>query len=103
VDVLAHPGLLTEEEARIAADTGVFIEITAKEGHSLGNGRVYALARAAGAQVILDSDTHLPDHLLTPEFARRVALAAGVPAEELDTVLRVNPEKLLARMLRQTG
>jgi len=78
VDVLAHPGLLTAEEARLAAETGVFIEITAKEGHSLGNGRVYAMARDAGADCLLNSDTHLPSHLLTGEFARTVALAAGV-------------------------
>jgi histidinol phosphatase-like PHP family hydrolase len=98
VDVLAHPGLLTEAEARIAAETGVFIEITAKDGHSLGNGRVYALAREAGAACILNSDTHIPGHLLTPEFARTVALAAGVQEAEMEALLRWNPEKLIARI-----
>jgi putative hydrolase len=101
VDLLAHPGLLTAEEARIAAETGVFIEITAKDGHSLGNGRVYALAREAGADCLLNSDTHLPSQLLTQQFARTVALGAGVPEEELDTLLRVNPEKLIARIEAQ--
>jgi histidinol phosphatase-like PHP family hydrolase len=98
VDVLAHPGLLTEEEARIAAETGVFIEVTAKDGHSLGNGRVVGLARAAGADCLLNSDTHLPSHLLTVEFAERVARAAGVREAELGTILRANPEKLIARI-----
>lgn len=98
VDVLAHPGLLTAEEAQIAAETGVFIEITAKDGHSLGNGRVAALAREAGADCLLNSDSHLPSHLLTPDFARTVALAAGVLEEELDTLLRANPEELIARI-----
>jgi putative hydrolase len=40
VDMLAHPGDLTEDEARLAAENGVFLELTAKDGHSLGNGRV---------------------------------------------------------------
>ncbi|MBM3501444.1 MAG: histidinol phosphate phosphatase domain-containing protein [Armatimonadetes bacterium] len=98
VDILAHPGRLTMEEAQIAAQTGVFIEVTAKDGHSLGNGGVVAMAREAGAECILDSDTHLPSHLLTPEFARTVAQAAGVLEGELDTLLRANPEKLIARI-----
>ena len=105
VDILGHPGLLTAEEARIAAETGVFIEITAKDGHSLGNGRVYGLARAAGALCVLDSDAHVPDQILTPTFARTVALGAGVPDDELelDTVLRENPEKLVARIMERMG
>jgi len=98
VDVLAHPGLLTPEEAKIATETGVSIEITAKEGHSLGNGRVFALAREAGASCLLNSDTHLPSHLLTADFARTVALGAGVSEDELDAILRVNPERLIARI-----
>jgi histidinol phosphatase-like PHP family hydrolase len=98
VDILAHPGLLTAEEARIAAETGVFVEITAKDGHSLGNGRVCALARDAGADCLLNSDAHLPSHLLTAEFARTVASGAGVSEEELGLILRVNPECLIGRI-----
>ena len=98
VDILAHPGLLTAEEARIAAETGVYIEVTAKDGHSLGNGRVYGLAREAGADCLLNSDTHLPSHLLTASLARTVALGAGVTEEELGLVLRANPERLIERI-----
>ena len=97
VDVLAHPGLLTAEEAELAADNGVFIELTAKDGHSLGNGRVAQICLAAGAKMIVNSDTHVPNHLLTEEFARRVALCAGLPEEMLTEVLVENPQALLAR------
>lgn len=98
VDLLAHPGLLTAEEARIAAEVGVFIEITAKEGHSLGNGRVYSTAQGAGARCLLSSDTHVPSQLLTIEFARTVALGAGVPEDQLDALLCHNPRLLIARI-----
>ena len=97
VDVLAHPGLLTREEAHIAAENGVFVELTSRRGHSLTNGLVYELASAAGARLVVDSDGHSPDDLLTAEFARKVALGAGVPAGELELVLQRNPEALLAR------
>jgi putative hydrolase len=101
VDILAHPGLLTLDEALLAARNGVFVEITAKEGHSLGNGRVYSLARQAGALCVLSSDTHLPDHILTPDFARTVALAAGALEKDLNAILAANPAKLVARIMER--
>jgi len=104
VDILAHPGLLQAEEATAAAEHGVFIELTAKEGHSLGNGRVWRVAQAAGAACLLNSDTHFPSQLLTEAFARSVALNAGLPEEALPEVLVRNPQRLLAAIAeRQRG
>ena len=34
VDILAHPGLITEEEVKLAAEKGVALEITTRGGHS---------------------------------------------------------------------
>ena len=45
VDILAHPGLITIEEARIAAGNGVFLEVTSRRGHSLANGHVVKTAK----------------------------------------------------------
>ncbi len=97
VDVLAHPGNLTEEEARLAAETGVFIEITARPLHCLGNGQVAAMARSHGAKMIVNSDTHEPGDLLTEQLAYNVARGAGLDAEMIKQVLEVNPQQLLAR------
>jgi putative hydrolase len=97
VDVLAHPGLLSAEAAQAAAATGVFIEVTGKDGHSLGNGHVVRTAQAAGARLVVNSDTHLPSHLLTPEIARRVARCAGLAEAELQQVLIDHPQELVAR------
>jgi len=98
VDILAHPGELTEDEARLAAEHGVFIELTAKEGHSLGNGRVARVALAAGAKLLVNSDAHVPGQILTEEFAGRVARLAGLEGRELHQTLVTNPEELLARI-----
>ena len=97
VDILAHPGDLTEEEARLAAENGVFIEITAKEGHSLGNGRVARVAMEAGASMLVNSDAHGPEGLLTEEFARRVARLAGLDEPFLHQTLVDNPQRLIER------
>ena len=98
VDVLAHPGLIVEDHARLASENGVFLEISARKGHSFTNGHVVKVAKYAGALMILDSDAHEPDDLLTPTLVRKVALGAGLTAEEADTLLEKNPMSLLARL-----
>jgi putative hydrolase len=99
VDVLGHPGLLTEDEARLAAENGVFVELSARRGHSLTNGHVAKVGSAAGVDLVVDSDGHHPDDLLTPAFAQRVARGAGLDHAAAERVLRDNPRKLLLRLL----
>ncbi len=99
VDVLAHPGDLTEEEARLAAENGIYIEVTAKNGHSLGNGHVVQVALAAGAKMLINSDAHVPEQLLTEESAARVGRMAGLEGSALHETLVINAEELLARAL----
>jgi len=99
VDVLAHPGFLTAEDARLAAENDVFIEITSRRGHSLTNGHVARLAIEAGARMIVNSDAHEPSDLLRADFQRAVALGAGIPEEMLHDVLVSNPGLLRARVL----
>jgi histidinol phosphatase-like PHP family hydrolase len=86
-DVLAHPGLLTEEEAALAAERGVFLELSARRGHSLANGHVARLAAKAGAALLVNSDAHAPGDLLTPSFQRTVALCAGLDGKAFDALM----------------
>lgn len=99
VDVLAHPGFLTDADARLAAANDVFLELTSRRGHSLTNGHVARVALASDARMIVNSDAHEPSDLLTPEFQRAVALGAGIPAETLTDVLIRNPSTLRVRVL----
>lgn len=82
VDVLAHPGLITEVEARLAAERGVALEITTRRGHSYCNGHVAALARKHGARLVINNDAHAPGDLLGEDLRRKVALGAGLTAED---------------------
>jgi histidinol phosphatase-like PHP family hydrolase len=100
VDVLAHPGFITLEEARIAASNGIFLEITARNGHNMTNGHVARMALKAGARMVVDTDTHAPDDLITGQRAREVALGAGLTAAEAATTLensRSFVDKILSR------
>ena len=98
VDILAHPGFLSVEEAEAAASNGVYIEISARKGHSLANGHVVKMAASVGASLVLDSDAHEPEDLLTREFARMVARGAGIAREEIEKILLYNPKSLIEKM-----
>ena len=102
VDILAHPGCLSAEEAELAAANGVFLEITARGGHNVSNGLVVAAGRAAGARFLVNSDAHEPGDLLTTAWAKTVALGAGLSAEEAEECLVRAPLLLMARV-EQTG
>lgn len=97
-DILAHPGLLTEEEAQLAAANGVFLEISGRPGHAFANGHVAKVASRVGAQLIINSDFHRPSDLLTREVAEKVADGAGLGTNSLDFFLN-NSRMLIDRCL----
>lgn len=100
VDVLAHPGFITEEEAGLAADNGVYLEITSRYGHNVTNGHVAIMAKASGAKLVIDTDTHAPGDLITRERALLVARGAGLSMEEAEAALQ-NSKDLLTKILKK--
>jgi histidinol phosphatase-like PHP family hydrolase len=99
VDILAHPGFITEEEVALAAASGIALELTARGGHNWANGHVARLARRAGARLLVNTDTHVPRDMLDQAGARLVALGAGLSEDEAHEALVVNAEHLLAKAL----
>jgi histidinol phosphatase-like PHP family hydrolase len=97
VDILAHPGLIAEEEVVLAREKGVFLEITARKGHSLTNGHVARLAKKVGASLVLNTDTHAPDDLISQDYALKIALGAGLTNEDFER-MQENAWKILDRM-----
>ena len=97
VDILVHPGIITEEEADIARQAGIYLELSARAGHSLTNGHVARTAMAVGANLVVDSDGHAPGDLLTEELVRQIVIGAGLTEEEFTSILETNPMALLAK------
>ncbi len=81
VDVLAHPGFITEAEALKAAAKGISLELSGRKGHSLTNGHVVKIATKTGVKLVVDSDAHGPGDFLTAKMAEMVALGAGLDQE----------------------
>ncbi len=95
VDILAHPGLLSLEEAQLAATNGTFLEISARKGHCLTNGHIASLAQQTGAKLLLGSDTHSEQDLLTPSLAASIARGAGLDDTACHQLLTMNPQALI--------
>ena len=101
IDILAHPGLITPEEAALAQKRGIFLELSARKGHGLANGHVARLARQAGASLIVNTDSHGPGDLITREQAERLARGAGL--DEVEVAALFAAAEALARRLAGLG
>ena len=98
VDILAHPGLIHPEEAELAAANGIFLEISARKGHCLTNGHVARLARQTGARLLLNSDAHSPDDLLTTSLTDLISRGAGLDDADCHQLLATNPNTLINKL-----
>lgn len=83
IDILSHPGLITEDEVRLAKKNGVFLEITARAIHGFTNGYVASLAKKIGANLILNTDAHTSDEFIELKMAEKIALGACLDFSEL--------------------
>jgi histidinol phosphatase-like PHP family hydrolase len=91
VDILAHPGFLTPEEADLARDNDVCLEITSRSGHNITNGHVVRLAKAAGAKMVVNTDAHSPNDLIDTKRAVQIAIGAGLTPEEAKKIVTDHP------------
>ena len=99
-DIISHPGLISDEDARLAAEKGVALEISTRKGHSLSNAHVARAALKHGATLVLNNDAHEPGDLVSRQLAERVLMGAGLSAEEAVRVLaasRMVADKALRR------
>jgi putative hydrolase len=97
VDILAHPGLITEEEAQLAAAKGIYLEITTRRGHAFSNGYVSRIARKYKAQLVLNNDAHTPGDFVGLKMATSIARGAGLTDEEI-AVMFENSQKLVQKV-----
>jgi len=94
IDILAHPGMIPEDEVQMAKQKGIYLEISARRGHCLANGRLVYLARKHGACLMINTDAHHPRELFTKDMVRKVGLGAGLTEEELQQAFQ-NSEDLV--------
>ena len=99
VDILSHPGLIGLEEAEIAKENGVYLEISARKGHCLANGHVARVSMETGAELLINTDSHSPGDFMWREIAIQILRGSGLEEESAIKIVDENPE----RILRSTG
>ncbi|MEN2995310.1 MAG: histidinol phosphate phosphatase domain-containing protein [Thermodesulfovibrio sp.] len=96
IDILAHPGLITEEEVLEASNRNIYLEITSRKGHSLSNGHVANLAIKYGTKLVINTDSHSPADFISKDFAIKILKGAGLGEKEIYKVFQ-NMEEIIRR------
>ncbi len=98
VDILAHPGLITIEEAFLAAQNNIFLELTSRSGHSASNAHVASVSKQTKARLLVNSDAHDESNLLTPSLLRSILRQANVNQRQHRQILDRNPLLLIEKV-----
>ena len=99
-DILAHPGIISEEDLLLAKEKGVVLEITSRKGHSLSNGYVAKEAMRFGVPLAINTDAHSPSDLITRETAVRILRASGIEKNRIDAIFE-NSKAIVEKALRR--
>lgn len=86
-DILAHPGLISNGDAVLAAKKGVYLELTTRKSHSKTNKRLVSIARSTGAKLVLDNDAHSGCDLVSEYEARSILRKLGLRDAETMRIL----------------
>ncbi len=78
VDILAHPGRITREDAMLAVKKKICLEITTRHGHSKTNKHVASMAKRYSAKLVFNSDSHLPEDIPDKALFLKTAKLAGL-------------------------
>ena len=99
-DILAHPGWIDEDLARLAKQKGVYLELTARNGHNEANKHVLEIARSTGAPLVFNTDAHQPDDLMTEkQFKIILEEDLNMTGSEIEQ-LKANACNLAARFIK---
>jgi histidinol phosphatase-like PHP family hydrolase len=99
IDILAHPGLISEADAILAGKKGIFLEITSRHGHGKTNNHVAGLALKLGTKLVFNTDSHSPADIISPQELLKVALKAGLSGKDVEAACK-NVKSFLVGKIR---
>lgn len=98
IDILAHPGLITDREVKLAKKKGIFLEITTRRGHKVTDNHVVKKALKFGARLIFNTDSHAPEDIITAAEIMKVAKKSGLNQRQIDKIYAD-----VSRFLKKSG
>ena len=98
VDILAHPGRISEDDCLLAKKNNVCLEITTRRGHCLGNAHVARMAAKTGTCLVINTDFHDPSNMPSRRLFGKTARSAGLSLTDI-AMIDSNKELLLNKAL----
>ena len=103
IDILAHPGLISDSDTQLAFQRGIFLEITSRSGHNQTNAHVLKQARKFNAKLILNNDSHAPEDIITPLQLIQAGKDCGLTPSEIDKIYQEVKEFLITKACLSAG
>ncbi|MCM8795498.1 MAG: histidinol phosphate phosphatase domain-containing protein [Candidatus Omnitrophica bacterium] len=88
IDILAHPGLISDEDVKLAKKRGVFLEITSRKAHADTNGYVIERALKLQAKLILSTDSHSPEDIISSKELEGIAKRIDLKQKDIDEIYK---------------
>jgi len=98
IDILAHPGKITKEDVLLAKKKNIFLEVTARKGHRQTNSHVIKMARAYGANLIINTDSHSPENIPAPNELKKIAIKSGLSTKEIAKIYQNAQKRLIPNL-----
>jgi histidinol phosphatase-like PHP family hydrolase len=98
VDILAHPGNISEEDVNTAVQNNIYLELSARAGHNSGNEHVARTGKRLGAKFLVNTDAHSHTEFINQEQAFKIAKNAGLTDLEALKAVKDNPQELILRI-----
>lgn len=98
VDILAHPGLITPQDAAFAAEKGIHLELSLAPWHCLANAHI---VRTAGdAPLLLNSNARTSADFFLPDATRALRQAAILGALANPDTLASHARRLAQKLMK---
>lgn len=88
IDILSHPGLITEKDVLLAKKKKIFLEVTTRRGHSKTNSHVVKQALKLKANLILNTDSHKPENIISQGAIIKNAVKAGLNRKDISDIYK---------------
>ena len=99
VDILAHPGYIKDEDVKLAAQKGIYLEITSRNGHSQTNKYVFDKAIKFNAKMVVNTDLHSIENFLTIEKRKHI-LNGLTDIEDIKNEIIKNSEDIVNNIIK---
>jgi len=87
-DILAHPGFISEDDAKLAKKMNIPLEITTRNGHKKGNAHVAKIAKKTGVKLVMNTDSHSPENLFSEKLIKNILKEAGLSMNDFKIMQR---------------